>query len=203
MLELSDRQFEEIESIVQSSISNRQLQLELIDHCCCYVEEQMSLGMPFEEALKRSISLLSPNGLHIIEVELNVVLQSKNLRIMKALTYFFGFIAAFFIIIGFMMRMLHWPGADYALFAGNTGLIISMFSLLVQIVIYGKGFTSTSLTRATSGAFGGFAVGAGSFFKLMHWPGANIMFVIGMCIIAFVFVPLFFWQLYRKEFAKS
>jgi hypothetical protein len=55
--------------------------------------------------------------------------MSLGMPFEEALTYFFGFIAAFFIITVFMMRMLHWPGADYVSFAGNTGLIISMFNL--------------------------------------------------------------------------
>jgi len=46
---------------------------------------------------------------------------------------------------------------------------------------------------------GGMLLASGIFFKIMHWPGANILLVIGMFLITFIFLPIFFWQLYRSE----
>jgi hypothetical protein len=64
-------------------------------------------------------------------------------------------------------------------------------------------FPATSRMRSISGAAGGLIIGAGSVFKIMHWPGANILTLLGMLLIIFVFVPLFFWQLYKREIQTS
>jgi len=39
----------------------------------------------------------------------------------------------------------------------------------------------------------------GSFFKRMHWPGAGIMISVGMVLIVFVFLPLYFITNHREQ----
>jgi Flp pilus assembly protein TadB len=46
---------------------------------------------------------------------------------------------------------------------------------------------------------GGMLVASGIFFKIMHWQGGSILLVLGMFLITFIFLPIFFWQLYRSE----
>ncbi|MFN9798930.1 MAG: hypothetical protein ACK54P_02830 [Bacteroidota bacterium] len=53
MAELTDHQTEQVSSAIQASIHDRRLQLELIDHCCCHIEQMLGGGIPFDEALKR------------------------------------------------------------------------------------------------------------------------------------------------------
>jgi hypothetical protein len=43
-----------------------------------------------------------------------------------------------------------------------------------------------------SGAISVFAFLAGSFFKIMHWPGAGILLVLAIVLISFLFLPLVF-----------
>lgn len=38
----------------------------------------------------------------------------------------------------------------------------------------------------------------GSFFKSMHWPGAGILLTVGIVLITFVFLPLYFMTSYRE-----
>lgn len=41
-----------------------------------------------------------------------------------------------------------------------------------------------------SGAFSAFTVLIGSLFKIMHWPGAALLFVIAIALFSFVFLPI-------------
>jgi Flp pilus assembly protein TadB len=54
-------------------------------------------------------------------------------------------------------------------------------------------------SRILFGVVGGMLLASGIFFKIMHWPGASILLVLGMFLITFIFLPIFFWQLYRSE----
>ena len=67
MAELSDTTYDVIVQRVTVTITDVQLQSELIDHCCCTVEELMNLGMPCEEAIDQAFLRLAPHGLHEIE----------------------------------------------------------------------------------------------------------------------------------------
>ena len=75
MAELSDTTYDVIVQRVTVTITDVQLQSELIDHCCCAVEELMNLGMPCEEAIDQAFLRLAPHGLHEIEVAFNNVLK--------------------------------------------------------------------------------------------------------------------------------
>lgn len=43
----------------------------------------------------------------------------------------------------------------------------------------------------------------GSFFKRMHWPGAGILITVGMILIVFVFLPLYFITNHREQLEKK
>ena len=43
----------------------------------------------------------------------------------------------------------------------------------------------------------------GSLFKKMHWPGAGILITVGMMLIVFVFLPLYFITNYKEQSEKK
>jgi hypothetical protein len=43
----------------------------------------------------------------------------------------------------------------------------------------------------------------GSLFKRMHWPGAGILITVGMMLIVFVFLPLYFITNHREQLEKK
>jgi len=43
----------------------------------------------------------------------------------------------------------------------------------------------------------------GSFFKRMHWPGAGIMITVGMVLIVFVFLPLYFITNHKEQVERK
>ncbi len=38
----------------------------------------------------------------------------------------------------------------------------------------------------------------GVLFKIMHWPGASILLVVGMALLSLIFIPSMFKYLYDK-----
>ena len=199
MVELSNTELDLLIHKIESEIHDKQLQMELIDHCCCAVEEFMSQGIPFDIALDQAIENLSPNGLHEIEVGVQFILTNQTLHTMKIILFFTGFVAAFCIMTGILFRQLHWPGGDEILLTGNSALIVSMMTLILTTMRSPKSFPKNVLFRILAGGFGGLFFGIGSFFKIMHWPGANMQVLLGIFILAFFFLPLLFWQLYKRE----
>ena len=199
MAELSDTTYDVIVQRVTVTITDVQLQSELIDHCCCAVEELMNLGMPCEEAIDQAFLRLAPHGLHEIEVAFNNVLKPSILMIMKKTLYFSGFVATFCILIGLMFKIMHWPGATAILVAGNLSLSVCLLAILFGLLTNKTTFPRITYSRILFGVVGGMLVASGIFFKIMHWPGASILLVLGMFLITFIFLPIFFWQLYRSE----
>ncbi|KAB2913297.1 MAG: hypothetical protein F9K23_17470 [Bacteroidetes bacterium] len=46
-----------------------------------------------------------------------------------------------------------------------------------------------------------FLCSTGLLFKMQHWPGASIMFVLGIVILNLGFLPLFFYDKYKRSLA--
>lgn len=199
MAELPDEKYDMIVQRVTITITDLQLQSELIDHCCCAVEELMDLGVECDEAIDQALLQLAPNGLDEIEVEFNDVLTPLIFKIMKITLYFSGFIAAFCILVGLMFKLMHWPGASATMFAGHLSLILCLLTILAGLLTSKEAVSRASYARILLGSIGGILVASGSCFKILSWPGANILFVIGMFLVTFFFLPIFFWQLYQRE----
>lgn len=53
------------------------------------------------------------------------------------------------------------------------------------------------------GFIGAASLSFGSLFKLMHWPGANIMLLSGIILFLLVFVPLWAIDRYKVEISKA
>jgi hypothetical protein len=203
MAELTDIQTERIFGEVKAAIKNERLQTELIDHCSCLIEDMLSQGVPFEQALKRSVSILGGLQLSDIEVELESVLHLKPSRPMKTTLFFSGFVAAFCILSGITFRLLNWPGADYILLTGDLSLILCMLVLIISVIRYPAAYTRLAAIRTMSGAIAGLLIGNAGVFKIMHWLSANIQMLLGMALLVLVFLPLFFWNLYKREIATG
>lgn len=121
---------------------------------------------------------------------------------MKTTLFISGFIAAFCILFGMTMKILQWPGADYVLVVGDLSLVLSMGTFLLKSLRQPESEGTAARLGITMGASGGMMIGAGSFFKIMYWPTANLLFLLGMILVTFVFLPIFFWKLYKRAPAE-
>ena len=204
MPQLSDEQVDIIEQRINSDgVTNSNLQHGLLDHYCCFIEEAMERdNTDFETAYQLAFKAITPNGMHEIEEELFFLLTFKKQTNMKRIIYGAGFVAAFCISMGLMFKILHWPGAQVMLFTGFAALIVTLTALLTQSMRHMKNYSSGYKVRMLAGVTGGVLVASGSIFKILYYPTANMQTLLGMLILNFVFLPLFFLQLYKQSIAK-
>ncbi len=202
-MELRDDQFEQVSLLVNRSVSMHSLRVQLLDHLCCHIEAQMDAGISFDSALKEAILQLSPEGLTAVEERTIFLLTFKKQLTMKKLLYFTGFLAALFTMSSMTFRTFHWPYGNVLMFFGNGFLLLSMICLLVIAIRNYSSISSSARIRSLSGAIGGMIVATGSMFKFLHWPGANILFLLGAVVLICVFLPILFFQLYKNDVAKS
>ena len=205
MAQLSDKQVDTIlMRISQDGVTNSSLQNGLLDHYCCYVEAEMEQGKDFETAYDKAFLAITPNGMHVIQEELFFLLTFKTQTNMKRIIYGSGFLASFLISIGLLCKTLHWPHGNEVLFSGFCALIVTSIALFFNATKFMKTHSATYNIRTWVGFLSAFLISSGSIFKMLHYPGANIQILAGMLPLTFVFIPMFFYNLYKQSLtAKS
>jgi len=88
------------------------------------------------------------------------------------------------LIIGILFKTLHWPGAGTIVLA--SGLIV--IAALAPLLFRKPGPLSIQLHRPALLVASVIAVVAGGLFKVMHWPGANMLLLAGHCVCAVWFL---------------
>lgn len=87
-------------------------------------------------------------------------------------------------ILGILFKTLHWPGASYILLTSGV-LSIVMLGLL----LFRKPGPMTVQLQYPAMLIGAvMAVITGGLFKIMHWPGANLLLMCGMMTCALWFL---------------
>lgn len=92
------------------------------------------------------------------------------------------------LLMGILFKTLHWPGANVIAFASGILAIVALLLMLIRkpkswtVQIYLPGMLTGSLI----------AVLTGWQFKMMHWPGANALLLVGLsvCAVWFLLAPL-------------
>jgi hypothetical protein len=52
-------------------------------------------------------------------------------------------------------------------------------------------------TVSVLGFFAFFTLSTGVMFKIMHWPGANVLLLAGFMLLNFGYLPVYFFQKYK------
>jgi hypothetical protein len=185
---LDEQHIERIEADVENArITLQNLAEELVDHICCEVENEMSTGKNFDEAyaiVKKQI------GIQVLqEIQANTLyLTDKSYRLMKTTMKITGTISLALIAMGTVFKIFHWPGAGPLLLAGFALMCFVFFPSAIYIN-YRDGKTKGAEVLNISILVGGIAFMTGILFKVMHWPGASFILLIGWSLIIWVFMP--------------
>jgi hypothetical protein len=190
-----------LNDIRRNGVEMEDLQLNLLDHICCKVEQEFTEGDDFERFYKRAIKQLCNNGLHEIEEETINLLTFKNYYVMKKVLIATGVFSVFAFIAGSAFKFMYWPGASMLLTLG-----IGSFSLLFLPLLF---ILKAREAKAASDKFVaaiGSAVGAmfslAILFIVQHWPGANELLFSAIGIAAFVLLPTYFFTGIRRPETK-
>jgi hypothetical protein len=203
MKQLTDEQVEIIEQRIRSGLSHSGLVNDILDHYCCYIEEQMNDSVSFDDAYTMAFQAISPNGVHEIQEELFYLLTFKKQTNMKRITYGLGFLAAFLISTGFMFRIFHWPFAGFLMSWGFGALFTTMLMLVITSIKRVPSLTTMANVRTFAGLAAGLLIASGNLFKLHYWPTANIQMLVGMVVLNVLFLPMLFYHMYQQALLQK
>ncbi|KAB2866814.1 MAG: hypothetical protein F9K37_13520 [Bacteroidales bacterium] len=203
MYTLSKCQVQQIADDVENArITFSHLADDLIDHICCEVENEMYEGKSFDEAYEIVKQQTGIKTLQKIQ-ENTQYLIDKNYRIMKMTMKITGNVSLALLALATLMKILHLPGASILLLLGFVilGLVFFPSALYTN---YRDLEGRKSLALHLSIFIGGLLFMFGVLFKVLHWPGAGMLLIIGWVFILFIFLPLLLVKKYRQsETAKD
>jgi hypothetical protein len=201
MSRLNDEQIEYIKNQIENSkIKSRELRDDLLDHFCCVIEDDLKKGIGFAEAFKSAFNTICPNGLDEIQQETIFLLTYKKILIMKKLLFLSGFLTTVGFSTGIFFKTMHWPGATIIILASAVLLVFFLLPLIF-LNSYKKEI-SKLLSVKLKYIFG--YLGIALFllfviFRINHWEGGSMLFLLSMIILNFGFFPFLFYRMYKKS----
>lgn len=188
---------------VKKFIVNEMLKDDLVDHLCCVIEDELKKGKPFDEAFNDAIQELAPDGLEEIQHETTRLLNPFKIIFMKKITYISGLITTIGMTMGVTLKILHMPGSEELFNFGFFGFI-SIFLPLVTIDRLRRNSKQQTLFERLRWAFGLLSmivIASSMLFKIFHYDGSSLLWLIGLSIFSFGFLPFVFFDLYKKSIA--
>lgn len=127
------------------------------------------------------------------------VLYTENKSSKKHLfMHLSGLFSTVIILLGILFKVQHWPSAGILLPLGMVlAALVFLPSLVFSKISDDKGEGKKSAYLA--GLFAGLLYIAGFLFKIMHWPGAGILILLGLIITVAVFLPAYSYAHFKNE----
>ena len=202
MYQLSDKQIDHIlNDIGARGVEMESLQQNLLDHICCIIEQDLEENGDFEQFYFSTIKKFYKNELREIEEETISLLTFKNYYVMKKTMLVSGVISASLLTLGIILKFLHMPGAAVGIVLGIGGMSFVFLPLLFLLKIKEQKETKNKVLIGL-GTFAGILMTLGILFKIMFWPGANMMALTSLLILLFVFLPVYFFTGFRNPETK-
>lgn len=108
---------------------------------------------------------------------------------MKKSVLVLGGFASFIFILGAISKIMHWPGASVMLVSSILLFALGFLPLLLMKTIQPlEGYNKVNLILLTLVGIG-FSIS--SLLKVMHWPFANITWLITLGTLLLMFLPHF------------
>ncbi len=199
---LNEKQIDFIlDDIRRNGVELEDLQSNLLDHVCCIIEQELEENGDFEQFYFSTIKKFYKTELREIEEETISLLTFKNYYVMKKTMLVSGVVAASFLTLGIILKFLHMPGAAVGIVLG-IGIISFMFLPLLFLLKIKEQKETKDKVLIGLGTFAGILMALGILFKIMFWPGANMMALTSLLILLFVFLPVYFFTGFRNPETK-
>lgn len=202
MYELSKDQVDFIlEDVRRNGIKTEELQLSLLDHICCVIENEMSPDKSFDEFYRSVLPRFFKKDLKEIQEETDLLLTFKHYYAMKKVMLRSGLFSTITFVLGAILKILHLPGANIFMLFGIV--IMSFVFLPIFFVIKSKEVKEKKTTAVIgSGVLFGILFCISVLFKMLHWPGANVLWLSALGVLFFLFLPIFFFSGIRNSETK-
>lgn len=198
MATLNENQVDRIfDLLVDHKLTYEALQVDLLDHICCMVEQKMDNGLDFGQSLTLSTQEFGLQNIPQIQ-EATIYLLTQKLQKMKKIASLLGIISALLVMGGVFFKINHWIGASIMLVLGLSIIGIIVFPMMGFTDLL-KGSNATVKTSVISGYLAGMLLSLATLFKIMHWPGFFLLYYTGLFTLVFVFIPSFTIKNYRTQ----
>ncbi|MFM7217355.1 MAG: hypothetical protein ACKO1U_05000 [Bacteroidota bacterium] len=203
MYRLSDKQIEFIlDDIQRRGIVMEDLRSNLLDHICCIIENELEENGDFGRFYDSVIIRFYKDDLKELEEEANSLLTFKNYYKMKKIMISSGVLASVFMAIGIVFKFLHAPGASVCI--GLSVILFSLFFLPLLLTLRIKERKEIKdRVIVIAGILSGIMLSLGVWFKIMHWPGANMLGLVSILTIIFLYAPIYFFTNIRRTENKE
>jgi len=183
-----------LNDIRRDGVEMEDLQLNLLDHICCIIEQEFKENDDFELFYRQTLKRLCNKDLYEIEVETINLLTFKNYYIMKKSMMISGTASVALLIFGSFFKIMHWPGASALLSAGIV-LLGLVFLPLIAIIKTREADKTAEKITSVSGTLMGILFCMAIMFAVQHWPGARsgVYWLIAVGFSLFVFIPVYFF----------
>jgi hypothetical protein len=185
-----------LSDLEQQGIETEDVKYNILDHVCCIIENDLPKGGNFKEFYRNTIARFYRKELSEIEEETRKLITFKYYYAMKRTMKITGFVTAFLILAGAIFKTMHWPGAGVAIVLG-LGLFSLVFIPLNVVMKFRDDDKSQNRAIMGLGMFTIAVACIGVLFKVMHWPGANIMIISSLGIFGLLFIPIYFYMKFR------
>lgn len=101
-------------------------------------------------------------------------------------------------MIGVLFKVMHWPGASVFLIAGWTVLLLIFLPLLMFSQLKSARSGKEKKTYVI-GIISLIVFELATAFKVMHWPGAGPLMILGSVMLFSVFLPMFSYLKYKDS----
>lgn len=189
---LSEQQIDYIlDDIRRNGIETEDLQLNLLDHICCILEQTLKEDDDFERLYNETVKQFFKHELREIEEETINLLTFKNYYAMKKLMIVAGAISAAAFVVGSLFKIMYWPGANALLCLAMLTFAIVFMPVMAVLKVKEKG-TSGQKFATVAGALVAMLFSLATLFKVQHWPGANILIFSTIGVAAFLYLPAYY-----------
>lgn len=196
MIELTKAQEEQMENAIYT-VSNLPdtMKEDLYDHFYCTIEDQMQNGASFEDALEGAKKSIAPDGMESLHQETLYLLSASKVSLMKRSVRINGIIALVTAPIGVVFKLLHLPAANLILFLSALTFVFGFLPVFFTNS-YKRELTPYLFTKVkyVAGYVSLFLLTGAGVFKLCHFPGGNILLVVGMVLLCFFYIPFLYFK---------
>ena len=202
MAELSLEQVKVIEKDIQKrGLKNDSLISDLVDHVCCILEDELDEDTKFEDLYPTIINRFFKKDLLEVEEETNLLLTFKNYYAMRNTMIRSGMSALILLVIGIIFKTLHLPGTAIILILATV--LITFVFLPIFFVFNTKNSNPQKKMVIGFGALFGILFVLAALFRVLHWPGAILLWRSSLLVVTFLFLPAYLFGSIRNEENKT
>jgi hypothetical protein len=187
-----------LSDIRRRGVEMEDLQLNLLDHICCIVEQNLKEGEDFEAFYSQTIPRFFKHELWEIEQETITLLTFKDYYAMKKAMIICGSLSVAAFLTGSFFKIMYWPGANVLLL---LAIILFTFLFLPMLFVVKSRDTHNWQDKLLTGTsvLAGMLYATSSLFAVMHWPYRTPLWIITSAFSLFVLIPSYFFTNFRKE----